>query len=570
MIKLILFRYRIPVIMLFIFGGIAITDRQGLQAQNRPLKLTGGFSLSGRMYYADGIENRRDPFTGLATANLQFNLFGFQSGLNLTYTTEESRYQQSFNRLAFQTGWGWGRLSAGDVSPNMGRYAMQGSTVRGGHLEINTPKFFGGFSGGQNRKAVNFDPNTPFVPASFQRLLYSGNVGYGNRRKSFVSLGAMYANDVLGSINEFGDIRPAENLVITAEGGVQLLDDRMRVAGQLSSSALTRDVRNPLQTKDSPIPGFIDPIFDSREGSSFNLAGDIEMSFRSPVFGLNSRFSRINPGYESLGMQYLVNDQQVIMLAPTVALLDQRLNITVNYTTARNNLNNQMLSTTERQQTGLNFTGKVSEMLMITGGYMRMGVHNNPSPEVEDPVEIQMSFVAQTFMFSPVLMLKRADITHSVTLSGALQFSDDRSLAVQQGLRDAKAQDMYMGMLNYTIQFPSGFSLNNSASYVTSKAPNLDISSYGLTTGTGFTMLENKLNLNVNAGWSANYTSFFVQGHSITRGTNQITGQIGANYRVARKTSLRFQSRLMQNLQTQGAAPNFLENISEISLIQRL
>jgi hypothetical protein len=538
--------------------------------QNKPLKVTGGFSLTGRHYSANGIENRRAPLTGLANANLGFNLFGFQSGLNLTFTTEESRFQQSFNRLAFNTGWSWGRVAAGDVSPDMGRYSMQGSTVRGGYLEINTPKVFGAITGGQNRKAVNFDPVNPVVPPSYQRLLYSGNIGFGNKRSSFFSIGGMYANDVTRSVSNAADISPAENLVLTAEGGIMMFSQKLRFAGQVSTSALTRDVRNPLMQKESPIPSFIEPVIASRQGSSFNFAGDAELSFRSDVFNLNSRFSRINPGYESLGMQYLINDQQTIMVAPSFNLLDQKLMITLNYLTSRNNLNDQMLSTSQRDQIGINLTGRIGESLMLSGGYMQMGMLNNPSASVADPAAIQLEYLVQTFMFSPTWMINTETLTHTITFSGAAQLSEDRSLAVQQGLREGKAQDMYMGTLNYTIRFPSGFSLNNTGNYVTSEAPGLTVSSYGFTAGTGFVLLDKKLNININAGWSANNTSFMLSGQPLSRGTQQITGMAGANYRIAKKTSIRFQSRVMQNMQTQGAAANFLESLSEISLMQRL
>jgi hypothetical protein len=538
--------------------------------QNKHLKVTGGFSLTGRHYSANGIENRRAPLTGLANANLGFNLFGFQSGLNLTFTTEESRFQQSFNRLAFNTSWGWGRVAAGDVSPDMGHYAMQGSIVRGGYFEVNTPKFFGAVTGGQNRKAVDFDPGRPLLPISYQRLLYAGNIGIGNKRKTFLALGGMYANDVVGSITDQGTVSPAENLVLTLEGGLQLLQQRLRIAGQISASALTRDVRNPIQLKNSSIPGIMDPVFTSREGSSINLAGDAEISFRSEIFSLNSRFARINPGYESLGMQYLINDQQTIMVAPSFNLLDQKLMISFNYLTSRNNLNDQMQSTSQRDQIGLNLTGRIGESLMLAGGYMRMGMLNNPSASVADPAAVQLDYLVQTIMFSPTLMINTETLSHTISFSGAAQLSEDRSLSVLQGLREGKAQDMYMGTVNYTIRFPSGFSLNNTGNYVTSEAPGLTVSSYGFTTGTGFVLLDKKLNININAGWSANTTSFMLAGQPLSRGTQQITGMAGANYRIAKKTSLRFQSRIMQNLQTQGAAPNFLETLSEISLMQRL
>lgn len=535
-------------------------------AQTGPLNVSGGLSITGRGYHVNGIDGRRAPLAANANGNLQFNLFGLRSGLNLTYTTEESRLRQSVNRLSFDTGWSWGRVSAGDVSPDMGKYALQGSTVRGGYFEANHAGFFGAVTAGQSRKAVNFDEDSPFRPASFQRLMYAGSLGYGEKRSDFFSLGGLYARDVAGSINRSGAASPAENLVLTAEGAIQLLERRIRLSGQISSSALNRDFRNLADNEDSPFPGFMEVFLKPRQGSSFNLAGEGEIRYQSPEFSLTTRYSRIQPGYESLGLQNIINDQQNLLVQPSFQLFNQRLMVAMNYQYSSNNLNNQLQSTLSRNQIGLNVTGRVSDTFMVTGGYMRMGNLNKPGSDFPDPVALQLDFLMQTIMLTPTMMINSGGLSQVITLSTAWQFSHDRSLAVRQGLRPGRDQDVYMATLSYMIRFPSGFSLNSTGNYVFSDAPGASNTSYGVNTGTGFNLFDNKLNLNVNTGWSANTSEFAMSGTTARRGTQQIMATAGANYRLTNKTSIRLQSRAMNNRQTQGSGPGFTELQSEIAI----
>lgn len=542
---------------------IVLEAGPSLARQSDPLNITGGLSLSARAYQVSGIDGRRAPLSANATGNLQFNLFGLRSGLNLTYTTEQSRLRQSVNRLSFDTGWGWGRVSAGDVSPEMGRFALQGSTVRGGYVEANRYNVIVAFTAGQSKKAVNFNENSPFRPVSYQRMIYSGRIGYGDLRNDYITVSGMYGRDVAGSIDVPETTSPADNLVLTADGKIQLYERRINLAGQISASALNRDIRNA-RTSDSPVPGFMQGMIKPREGSSFNLAGEGEIRYQSPEFGITTRYSRIQPGYESLGIEQIMNDQENLVVQPSFQLFSQRLMIGLSYQYGRNNLNNQLQSTLSRNQTGVNITGRITDALMITGAYNRMGNLNKPEAGFPDPASLQLDFLMQTIMLTPVLTIQAGSYSHSVSMTGTWQFSDDRSLAVRRGIRPGRDQDVYMAALTWMVRFPSGFSINTSGNFVESDAGSATNTSYGLNTGTGLNLFENKLNVNLNMGWSANKSEFILVGTTSSRSTEQFTATAGASYRLSTKINLRFQSRGLVNRQKEGAGQAFSELQSEV------
>ncbi len=544
---------------------LVFTDVEQLFAQSRPLNVTGGVTMSARAYQVSGIDGRRAPLSATTNGNLQFDLFGLKTGLNLTYTTEESRLRQSVNRLSFDTSWSWGSFSAGDVSPDLGRFMLQGSTVRGGFTRGNVGNWMYDFTTGQSRKAVGFNADLPFTSTSFQRMLYAGRIGYGDQNANHLKIGSMYARDVAGSINDPGSETPSENLVITTEGGLHLFENRLKINAQLSTSALNRDFRNPVASESS-LPGIMNSLFNAREGHSFNLAGEGQLRIELPSFTLNSQYSRIDPGYESLGLRNVINDQESFSIQPVFQLFDRRLSVSMNYQYGRNNLDNQRQSTLSRTQMGINLTGRATENITITAGYNRMGNLNKPVSDLVNPIQIQLDYLMHSLMFAPSVVIQQGDFSHSITLSGAYQFSDDRSLAVQEGIRPGRDQDIYTSNLAYMLRFPSGFSINTSGNFVRSDTNNSLTTSYGINAGSGIQFLENKLNLNINLGWAANSTEFSSRDLDVKRAAEQFIASTALSYRITGKTSLRLQSRGLVNRMKQGDGQAFREFQTEVFL----
>ncbi len=522
--------------------------------QSGPLDYSGSVGFTVRGYGVNGIPARRETISAQAFANASFNLLGLRSGINLTYTTQESRINQNINRLAFNTSWSWGTLAAGDVNPGYSRYGLRGINVRGGELTLNQGDFVFSMAGGQNRRPTEFNPDRAFVEPAFRRMVYAAKVGYGRETSNYFRLSGAFVRDQQTSIGDTDLVSPAENVHITTEGGLDLLGGRLQLEGEVTASALTPDMRNPEigSGGSSFFPSF---LISEREGSFVDFAGEMQMRLNLEGFRLQAQYERIQPGFESLGLSRILNDVERFALQPTFILMDNRLRVGVNTSLSRNNLLGQLFSTYYRYQAGTNMQYTVSERLTLSGAYNFMGNENRPGEGAADPVRLQQLQITQMVMFSPTLNFERGDLSHMVSYSGNLQFMSDRSDAVRKGIRPGRNQNVSTNTLSYRLQFPSGFSINSNGNFLFSDGAGTSIRSAGANLGTGFRFFDDRLNTNFSAGWSQNRLSVSTGEPMADRVTDQVNTTMSANYRLGDASTIRFQLRgLLNNNRAEGVS----------------
>ncbi len=523
-----------------------------------PLQVNGSVGASARGYLASGIANRRAPGAAEVFANVSFNLWGLSSGFGLNYSTEDTRLRQRVNRAGFNTSWGWGRASAGDVSPSYSPYSLRGVTLRGASLEFTPGNFNFAFAGGSARRPVEFRPQEGFRAASFRRMLYAGRVGYGLESQTHFHLVTVYARDLQSSLENPGEARPQENLSLAPDIGLSLFDGRLYIGTQVTVSALTPDLRNDALTS-LDLPGFLTSFFTPRVGTFVSFAGDANAQLRLPRFNLSTAYTRIRPGFKSLGIGRVRSDMEQVRVEPSVSLFDRRVQLGISFAQSRNNLQSQLISTLTNRQMRASLRGRISQNFSVSTQYMRLVNANDPLPEARDPLALHQRHVAQTFMVAPMLNFPLGEYLHTISLSGSYQMSRDRSRAVLDGLRPGATSDNTTATLSYALRFPSGFAVNSSGNLLYGNASGSEIMVLGLNVGTGFQLLDDKLGLNFNGGWSHNSTQFQVQDALTIRRAMQFTLSAGGSYRFSTRDSFRMQLTGLANSQQSGAGSSFRE-----------
>jgi len=478
-----------------------------------PLQVRGGISASAQAYTVSGIDQRRAPATLETAANLSFNLLGLRSGLNLTYSTDQSRLRQSVNQLAFNTTWGWGEVAAGDVNPSFAKYGLRGTTLRGGMIELDPQRVRLALAAGRSNEAIGPGDNVSLRTVSFQQMAYGGRAGYGRERGTHLYLTGVYVRDVVGSIDlSAADdvttlgadeaITPQENWNLTTDAGLALFQRRLSLQVQGTASLLTRDVRAPEINDLLPVSvGFL----TVRRGSYIDYAGEASLRLNLPAADLRASYERIQPGFKSLGVPQMRSDQERIRVQPTLSLLNRRLNVSLNGARTRNNLSNQLLSTAKRLQLGTTVQARIAQPLTVSASYMRLRNANDPAPGAPNPDQTQLLQITQTASLAPTLTIRRASgLTHALSVSGSYQTTQDQSRAVEQGLRPAVNTQNLSSTLSYSLQLPSGFSPSITGNFLTSDAGTSQTRVLGLNAGVGHAVLDRTLRLNLTAGWSRN------------------------------------------------------------------
>ena len=165
----------------------------GLRAQNNDpfgLSETGisrSVGVTGGLYGTSGIDNRPSAYSEVS-ADLSSKLSGFESGLNLLYSTESNSLRQSMNQLGFSRSWDWGQVEAGTISPSYSEYSLNGATLRGGSVELTPGPMNLALSAGRTQGAVSPSSDRNFRQSAFERWLYAARVGVGAQERSHFHL----------------------------------------------------------------------------------------------------------------------------------------------------------------------------------------------------------------------------------------------------------------------------------------------------------------------------------------------------------------------------------------------
>ena len=480
-----------------------------------PLSVRGGVSFSAEAYTVDGLSRRRAPAMLTAQANTGFEVFGLRSGLNLTYSTDQNQLRQSINRLAFETRWDWGRVEAGDVTPSMGAYSLNGTVLRGGAVELRPRDFVLSLAAGRSQRAIGPTADEAFREPSFQQFTYAAKLGYGYERSTHVHLTGVYVRDVASSLSQddltvesqLGTteaLAPQENVSLSPDLGLELWNGALTLRTQLTASALTRNLRGP-EDDSGDLPFFMAPLITDRRGTRVDYAGEGTLEAEVEPVGVRLAYERVQPGFESLSVPQVRSDHERISAEPRVDLLGGRLRVGTRALLSRNNLQGQRQATYRRLQLGVNTQAQVTDRVSVGGSYTLMRNENDPSDTVDDPLQVQQLLLLHTATLSPSYTLQQdGGLSHVVTLSGSLQRTADQSDAIDAGLRPAFSTTNVSTTASYGVTFASGTDLGLSGNYVWSEASNTNTQVRGVTVRAGHGFFDRKLRLSTSAGWSQN------------------------------------------------------------------
>jgi hypothetical protein len=466
--------------------------------------VSGRVGMTAEAYGVSGISRRRPAASMRTYASTSFNLFGLRSGLNLTYSTEGNELRQSMNRLSFSTRWGWGRASAGSVSPSLSAYSLNGETARGGFLEL-TPgplRLSGVF--GRTQRAVAPGTGRSFRQAAYARWLYAGRLGLGDQTGTHFHLVGVVARDDTTSLDAPGsEVLPQENVSLTPSLGLSLFDEAFQLQAQVTPSAFSRDTRaDAFDLSDTPVPGFVTSFFTPRTSTRLDWAGKARVELNLQRFRVEVGYDRIQPGFRSLGAGRLRSDQETISVRPRVRLLGGKLNLSGRFRRTRNNLLGNHITTRNRTQIGLNAQVRLSRAVGLSGSYQQMNNATEPTASAQQPDQLRQSQVTRTATLSPTLTLRAGPTTHNVSLSGTWQTFANEHPASQGTSGPDLGFTNLTTTLTYGLALPSGWSLNSTANWLRKRGGGTETDVLGLNAGTGYTLFEGALTLNVSGGYS--------------------------------------------------------------------
>jgi hypothetical protein len=538
-----------------------------------PYTFSGNIGLQTHAYTTTRDFNRREPLGALLTANAEYSILGFTSGLDIRYSTDTNEFRQNMNRIQFNGSWRWITLSAGDVMPAYSEFGLRGTQLRGGEIRLSPGPLYFNATAGQINKAIQRPDGGLARQVAFERWLYAFAIGAGDENGSNFDISGFYGKDNENSLpdsvraNLAGTtLLPAENVGLTPKFQLSFFEEAFKIGAETTVSAYTRDQTSPkISTQDVDVPDFLINLFQPRNSTRVTYAGIAHTGLNLDLFSMRAEFERIMPGFESMGLRQLRDDQQTLSLYPSFNFIDGRLTIDGTFMVSEDNLLDNRLSTQNRQNMSLNTNARLTDSFSLGGGYSRFLAYTESDDGGGARDHEQISQIFQLF---PSFSFMSGGVSHSITLTGVYQ-AIDIQFPVQNGTELSESHTI-TGSLSYGLAMSGGLSFNNSLNYVTGESPGSTFSTAGVSVGAGYAFMEGKMNVNLTLNGSFNKFESVSTGTVTGKSENaQLNGNFITTYRLTSDTSFQLNIRSQNNSIVTGEGDGFSELEGRFKFQQR-
>ncbi|MDQ3394529.1 MAG: hypothetical protein M3512_10530 [Bacteroidota bacterium] len=359
---------------------------------DKGLKFNGSINLNTVNYYVNGIEQRRDPFNWFLTGNLNVNLFGYSAPLSFSYSNANRSFTQPFNQFSFAPQYKWVKTYIGYNAMTFSNYTLAGHVFLGGGVELTPGKWRIAAMHGRLRKAVGYNllDTLQYQEASFKRMGTGLKVGYENNG-DMVSANIFTAKDDVNSIPYIiteNQLAPQQNVAIGITVRKKILK-KFFAEVEYAISSMNTDTRANRDTEQDSTGirashNLIKGLLPENATNRYYDALNGSIGYNSTWYGIQMKYERVAPEYNSLGAYFFNNDMRNITLIPSVRFLKNTLNFAGNVGFQNNNLDQTRASTTKRFIGSVNATYAPNELYNFAMGYSNFSTFTNIRP-LQDP-----------------------------------------------------------------------------------------------------------------------------------------------------------------------------------------
>jgi hypothetical protein len=548
---------------------LAIVYRPPLIAQNleairseKPLHFSGGLSLSQIGYSVNGIAARRDPYNYFLSGSLVTELYGMSIPLSFMLSNQNNSFQQPFNQFGLTPTFKAFTGHLGYASMTFSPYTLNGHIFMGvgADYKPTTSKFSISAMYGRLQKAVQADTTDQNNVPSFRRMAYGLKLGY-DHQGDFVHLIAFRAADEPGSLTYIpndGSLLPEQNLVLSIQAGKRL--GPISITGEMAGSAINRDARlqkSELESKN--VFSYTGPLFEHTDASEYYNAYRTNINYNGELFTVGVGYERIDPGYRTLGAYYFNNDLRNITLNASTRLLQDKLNISGNVGTQRNNLDNQETNDMSRFVGSVNVAYAPSHKLNLSASYSSFNTYT----------VIRSAFTAinQVTPTANLDTLNYTQISQSTSMSASYNASNNpnvmRMLIVNMSYQQAtdkqagEIQDTGSRFINGNVAYShqvsslgAGFTLAVNTNFST--AGDLKSSTLGPTVGINKSLLKKKMQTSLTV-------SYNTQLINEQRNNNVTNIRLTSGYRISKHHNVSLSGIVLDKTIIEESSPDFTE-----------
>ncbi len=489
-------------LLLFIFfmsGAIWELKAQNLEnlKEQKPVTFHGTINARTLFYQADGIPNRRQPFTYILSGSPTLSIYGVSLPFSFILTEQERSYRQPFNQFGVSPTYKWATAHAGYRNVSFSPYTLDGYTMLGGGFELRPGKFYIGMMYGRLNRAVVANQTTNNLQAvSFSRKAIAGKIGYGNDTTN-INFSFIKGKDDPTSLDyQSGDsvyITPAENLVLGAGGRLGFLR-HFFVDGDVGVSIFTKNSQtSAINDEEINVPKWLSASMVINTSSEVNKAYRTAIGYVGKRFGLNFQYKRIDPNFQSMGAYFFQNDLENYTINPSATLWKSKLRLKGSLGIQHDNLSGRKQATARRVISSLSASANFTKNFGIDLNYSNYATSQTPiAIRFNDSLKVAQT--TQNFSVTPRYIIPREKVNHVIVVSfNYMLLNDFSKLSAQRNLNSTTA------FANYQISLiPSGISISGGLTYGQINSTLSTSGNQGVTLGIGKSFLKNSLQLRLN------------------------------------------------------------------------
>lgn len=420
------------------------------------LKTSGGLSVTSMYTSTNDPNNQRDPFFWQLQANLNFKLFGLiDAPFSASFNNQKSSFTQPALPSQFGISPNYKMYTAhlGWRSMNLSKYTLGGQTFLGGGVEINPENYWLSGKAMYGRIQNNVQPIRGQSPGAYRRFGYGMQLKAG--KTDFISITAFRARDDETSIvidSLAGDVAPMENLSWSVSGQKNI-GENFSFNGEIAGSALTKDTRNTVYTLDNyNYYNNVGKLFTPNATTQFRNAMEFGFNWNLGFAALNGGYNRVDPDYESLGVQGVNNDLEQYKIGIAWQMFNSKVSVATTGGLQRNNLDNSLSKGVAKYAGSANINWMAMEGLSFNLTYSNFTTQSlsRRTPNLQT-VDIQLDTleffqVTENTGFNVAYQFGKRNLKHGVNLTTNLQNANDS---------ENNNNNAFNGNLMYNMSIPN-------------------------------------------------------------------------------------------------------------------
>jgi len=526
---------RILIFLILLLLQISVQAQQLDQiGKKNPIKINGGISLN--QVYRSNASQAMNPYSMVASGNISTSIYGLAVPLSFTWSNNQWSYTQPFNQFSLSPTYKWATLHMGWSSMSFSPYSLSGHSFAGVGVDLKpSNKLSISAMYGRLKKELVGDTILGYDPQ--YRRMGTGIKGEVKIKNGQIGMHIFYASDDTHKPSPIIDslgISPMENIVLGTSFSIRPVN-QISVKGELNVSALSADRRI---SKANDLKG---------AASSNKLAAKTDISFNSKLGSIGVGIEYVEPGYQTLGSYYTVNDFLNYTVNVASAILQGKVSFAGSLGVRQTNLDNQSDTDQKDLVKNINIGFTPNDKLNFSLSYSNLYNYSFVRTSFEE-ANIHTQYEMQD-------TLKFTQINENVNISAAWKIKETKevkhsinaNLGLQQSSQEQsdtpdKANTIFINASGgYRWALPKqAFSLGINANYNRNKTDASTNESYGPVLSIRKKMFDKKLRNSFTLTWNKTLLDTKATG-------NVFNFRLGSNYALKKKHILNLNLAYTQN-----------------------